>query len=473
MQLPTFSCNPGDVGGVGGPGSVGACSNGVGYIGTLSTSHNRAALEKWDHTCMDSLDHMMPQLPFRDNVPPGNGVVCGIWAQTASFPVTLIAGIALPAYGPTGLLTCTTNPIMQADLVDFMTSPHVHAPCARDSLPSITRRRVNGDSTLDVAAAFHLGTVVCIRSVFCIVGLLDGDAMVRQLAMQANLLANTGANICLGNKKSLFVDMHNINPIPVGVATSSKDEVQITYCRWMVYLPMLREDGSTHMQPWYVHPHMVGCMLSPESIMAVLPYITSWYQEGFCDGSNPGILCFCNAKDVTVLKVTMQKQKGLYYGRTDVLSIDHNPIWVNCVDGALVIRVSTRLTSCDTQPPAAAPALIEDDKSLCGSLTSTTTTTPGVADDGGDAPVKNGLPSGGSNAPPCAPVAQEASHSQHTCRHKCKPVDPADILLSELWAACLGHCEEWQLEAHPDHANGLPPKFNFHPLRFVDHKIQA
>ncbi len=45
--------------------------------------------------------------------------------------------------------------------------------------------------------------------------------------------------------------------------------------------------------------------------------------------------------------------------------------------------------------------------------------------------------------------------------------------MSELWAACLGHCEEWQLEALPDHASGFPPKFNLHPLRFVDHKIQA
>ncbi len=70
---------------------------------------------------------------------------------------------------------------------------------------------MNGDSTLvDVAVAFHLDTVVCICSVFRIVGLLDGDAIVRQFAMQANLLANTGANICLGNNESLFVDVHDI-----------------------------------------------------------------------------------------------------------------------------------------------------------------------------------------------------------------------------------------------------------------------
>jgi hypothetical protein len=144
-----------------------------------------------------------------------------------------------------------------------------------------------------------------------------------------------------------------------------------------------------------------------------------------------------------VLKVTMQKQKGLYSGRTNALSINHNPMWVHCVDGASVLRVSTRLTSCDTQPPAAAPALIEDDESLCGSLASTTTTTPGVANDGGDAPAKDGLPSGGSDAPPFALMAWEASPTQCTCWHKPKPEDPAEILLSEIWAACLGHCEEW------------------------------
>ncbi len=37
-----------------------------------------AALVKWDRTCMESLDHMTPQLPLQNNVPPDNGVVCGI-----------------------------------------------------------------------------------------------------------------------------------------------------------------------------------------------------------------------------------------------------------------------------------------------------------------------------------------------------------------------------------------------------------
>jgi hypothetical protein len=101
-------------------------------------------------------------------------------------------------------------------------------------------RRMDGTTSLaDVATSFHLDTVIRIHSVFCIVGLLNGDAMVQRLAMQANLLANTWANICLGNDESLFVDVHDTDPIPVGVTTTPKDAMQITYCRQMGYLPML------------------------------------------------------------------------------------------------------------------------------------------------------------------------------------------------------------------------------------------
>jgi hypothetical protein len=148
----------------------------------------------------------------------------------ASCPVTLIAGITSPAYGPMGLLTCTTNPILQANLVDFTTSPYVHAPCAWDSLPSITGRQVNVAQLM--RTWLRLSTWIKWFSsamFFCIVGLLDRDAMVRGLAMQVNLLADTGANICLGKDKSLFVDMHDIDPLCWGCIISS----MVRYSRYL------------------------------------------------------------------------------------------------------------------------------------------------------------------------------------------------------------------------------------------------
>jgi hypothetical protein len=127
----------------------------------------------------ESFDCMATQLPFWDNVPPSDSVVCGLWAQTASCPVALLVEIVQPAFGHTGSLACVTSPILKADLVDFLTTPHAHAPCTRNSLSHNSMRRMDGTSSLvDVAAAFHLNMVVRIHSVFCIVELLIGDAMV-------------------------------------------------------------------------------------------------------------------------------------------------------------------------------------------------------------------------------------------------------------------------------------------------------
>ena len=47
------------------------------------------------------------------------------------------------------------------------------------------------------------------------------------------------------------------------------------------------------------------------------------------------------------------------------------------------------------------------------------------------------------------------------------------VLDAELWAARLGYCSEWQLTKIPLHADGTPPKFFPHPLRFVTHKEMA
>ncbi|KAL7528101.1 hypothetical protein ACHAXR_002269, partial [Thalassiosira sp. AJA248-18] len=53
------------------------------------------------------------------------------------------------------------------------------------------------------------------------------------------------------------------------------------------------------------------------------------------------------------------------------------------------------------------------------------------------------------------------------------PTTPAHQLESELWAARLGHCGEWQLDVLPGCATGIPNQFNYHPFRFIDHREQA
>ncbi len=57
--------------------------------------------------------------------------------------------------------------------------------------------------------------------------------------------------------------------------------------------------------------------------------------------------------------------------------------------------------------------------------------------------------------------------------HPPTPIGVRRVLESELWAARLGFCGEWQLTQIPHHSTGTPSKFFPHPLRFVEHKEQA
>ena len=55
--------------------------------------------------------------------------------------------------------------------------------------------------------------------------------------------------------------------------------------------------------------------------------------------------------------------------------------------------------------------------------------------------------------------------------HKLKhPTTKSRQLEAEIWAARLGFCGEWQLDTITANADGLPPKFRPHPLRFIDTK---
>ena len=57
--------------------------------------------------------------------------------------------------------------------------------------------------------------------------------------------------------------------------------------------------------------------------------------------------------------------------------------------------------------------------------------------------------------------------------HPGQPTTRGRQLLSELWALRLGHCNAWQLEHIPDHADGTPSSFTPHPFRFIDVKDQG
>ena len=83
------------------------------------------------------------------------------------------------------------------------------------------------------------------------------------------------------------------------------------------------------------------------------------------------------------------------------------------------------------------------------------------------------LPAASPNPTPAEPSSAKPSTGRGVSHQQPCPVFSTDSLLAELWAACLGHCEEWQLQIIPQHATGLPTEFCAHPMRFINHKVQA
>ena len=64
-------------------------------------------------------------------------------------------------------------------------------------------------------------------------------------------------------------------------------------------------------------------------------------------------------------------------------------------------------------------------------------------------------------------------HSEQGVFKLLKPTSKSKQLEAELWAARLGFCGEWQLDAITKVADGLPTNLHPHPFRFIDHKEQA
>ena len=78
----------------------------------------------------------------------------------------------------------------------------------------------------------------------------------------------------------------------------------------MGYLPMTREDGMMHYQPFLVNKQALDTIMSPEAIMQSCPDLYLYRQEGFKDTS-PGLLAFYDSSQTLLLWLTLHKKNGL------------------------------------------------------------------------------------------------------------------------------------------------------------------
>lgn len=273
----------------------------------------------------------------------------------------------------------------------------------------------------------------------------------------------------------------------------------------MGYLPMPRIDGSTHYQPFLVHPAASDIIMSPQSVLNSGRDFHRVCQDCYRDTSSPSSLAFYNKDDILVMRLPLRRHNGLYYCPLETFGLDTHTRHVCArlaTDSSTPMELPTtiayprgsdatddivhtpafeaytnRLVSPLATPPSPGPAETIGDswpRSLCDPPRFEPHLAPvdeleertlaSGADP--DKPPEMGTPKTPTALPP------DGSYVRRS-RAKRRPVDQRRILESELWAARLGFCDGWQLDVIPLGATGTPNQFEYHPFRFIDFNEQA
>ncbi|KAL7538057.1 LOW QUALITY PROTEIN: hypothetical protein ACHAXR_008252 [Thalassiosira sp. AJA248-18] len=274
-----------------------------------------------------------------------------------------------------------------------------------------------GDSICDLVEdeAYDIDYVVPIRCDVRAVGINQDSSQVCRLD-DKGLMSDTGANVSVKETAEGLLNVHDIDPVPVGLAlTGDTSDTSHPPCTQMGYLPLLREDGTQHLQPFLINPAASETIMSPDSVLHSSAEFAYFKQVGY-KGNHPGFLQFFSFDDTLLLQLELRHHNGLYYCPiTSILpdSYTIDSIFTNPVINHLQTQATTTLLPHQSEMP-----------------------------------------------PP------RSAFRKH-------PTNPARHLESELWAARLGHCGEWQLDVLPGCATGIPNQFDYHPFRFIDHREQA
>jgi hypothetical protein len=161
---------------------------------------------------------------------------------------------------------------------------------------------------------------------------LDTDLVVRVSRATTSVenwdhksLMDGGANICLTGDEDLLVDVVDIPPLPISVATKTGDISMDDCCTKKGLLPLPLADGSVYYQPCYYCKNAVETIISPQAILASSDVLVRWTQTGHKDGS-PGMIRFDSDKDLLSIAMTLVYRDGLYYCPTDIFTVDRNSV---------------------------------------------------------------------------------------------------------------------------------------------------
>jgi hypothetical protein len=119
-------------------------------------------------------------------------------------------------------------------------------------------------------------------------------------------LMDGGANICITGILGLLVDVENIPPLPISVATTSGSLSMDDCCTKKGLIPLTLSDGSVYYQPCYYCKNATETIISPEAIIAASDTLVHWTQTGH-RGDAPGSIQF--SSDSGLYSITLQLEK--------------------------------------------------------------------------------------------------------------------------------------------------------------------
>ncbi len=109
----------------------------------------------------------------------------------------------------------------------------------------------------------------------------DGKSSVRIRKWLTSLM-DGGENICITRDLNRLVNIINIPPMPITVASSGDGTSLNNCCTKHWYIPLTLEDGTIYWQLCFYCANITKTIISPQALLASV--FASWCQTGYKDG---------------------------------------------------------------------------------------------------------------------------------------------------------------------------------------------
>ena len=141
-----------------------------------------------------------------------------------------------------------------------------------------------------------------------------------RITRRTSSLIDGGANICLTGDLTCLVDVTDIPPMPITVATTGNSPTTDDTCTKRGFLPLTLPDGTIYWQPCFYCVNAADTIISPQAILASSKFF-SWTQMGYKDGRT-GMIRFDSKDGLTTMQLALDFRDGLYYCPTDVITVN-------------------------------------------------------------------------------------------------------------------------------------------------------